>query len=146
MQTSELIQAGDAGNFDELMRANVREDIIACVVDVAERNNIDCLGVPLETDSQLRQLEMDGIIDAVMTADYDLLSLGCETIVYDLQFPEKGECNIFDQQTIFDELELTDEDFLYMCIFLGTDYICRGPHKMGEKKTALDKRYLVDNV
>ena len=91
----------------------------------------------LRSDWQLRQLEMDGIIDALMTADSDLLSLGCETIVYDLQFPQKGECNIFDQQTIFDELGLTDEDFLYMCILLGTDYICRGPHKMGEKKNCL---------
>ena len=80
LQTSELIQAGEAGNFDELMRANAREDIITCVVDVAERNNICCLGVPLEAIGNCIRWRWMGSL----TADYDLLTLGCETIVYDL--------------------------------------------------------------
>ena len=55
----------------------VREDIVACSLDWAVRNNVTCIGAPFEADWQLRQLEIDGIIDAILTIDGDLIALGC---------------------------------------------------------------------
>ena len=71
----------------------------------------------------------------MVTVDSDLLALGCETVVYDLNYSGNGECNILRREEILSKLELTNEDFLHMCIFLGCDYLPRPNHRIGRKGT-----------
>ena len=111
-----LYEGKDESKLDEISglmqkSTSFRIDFIACVVAWATNNGVVCIGVPFEADWQLRQLEMDGIIDGIITVDSDLLALSCELIVYDLQFTKDGECNLLARQNILDALELADEDF-----------------------------------
>ena len=108
----------------------VREDIVACSLDWAVRNNVTCIGAPFEADWQLRQLEIDGIIDAILTIDGDLIALGCSKVIFDWdQNKENGDCNIVIKEDLLQLLNLGEDDFRHLCIFLGTDYISRAPHR-----------------
>lgn len=135
-----LYASQDFGNIDEIVKqmkksVYVREDLIACVLDWAKKNNVCCIGAPYEADWQLRQLEMQGIADAVLTIDSDLVALGCDTVILDWDMNSKeGKCTIIRKEDILDHLDLLENEFLQMCIFLGTDYIGRAKHKKGEKK------------
>ena len=103
--------------------AYVREDVIACVLDWITRCEIVCIGAPYEADWQLKQLELDGIIDAELTVDSDLIALGCSTIIYNWNVNSKGgDCNIIKKSEVLELLDLSETDFHQLCIFLGTDY------------------------
>ena len=112
--------------------AYVREDVIACVLDWITRCEIVCIGAPYEADWQLKQLELDGIIDAELTVDSDLIALGCSTIIYNWNVNSKGgNCNIIRKSKALELLDLSETDFRQLCIFLGTDYTPRASHKKG---------------
>ena len=113
----------------------VREDIIACTLDWARRKRVLCIGAPYEADWQLRQLELDGIIDAVVTVDSDLVAMGCSTFIYNWdRLSDDGNCNIIRKEDVLFLFELAELDFRHLCIFLGTDYISKARHRMNPER------------
>ena len=48
--------------------------------------NIICSGAPFEGDQQLGQLEMDEIIDTVITVESELPAVGSEIIACNIQY------------------------------------------------------------
>ena len=59
---------------------------VVCVVDWTRMKNIICSGAPFEGDQQLGQLEMDGIIDTVITVESELPAVSSEIIACNIQY------------------------------------------------------------
>ncbi|KAG4302536.1 hypothetical protein PCK1_001120 [Pneumocystis canis] len=79
-----------------------------------------------KADAQLAYLEKQGIIDAILTEDSDLLVFGCKCIL--LKLNQYGECieikrEKFPQIKEIDLSGWTDENFRYMAILSGCDYL-----------------------
>ncbi len=74
-----------------------------------------------EADGMLSQLCNEGIIDAVISDDSDLLAFGCNKLLrnFDVYKDEILEYRI---EYILDNLGLSYSQFLDMCILMGTDF------------------------
>lgn len=88
--------------------------------------NIDYVVAPYEADAQLAYLEKQGIIDAILTEDSDLLVFGCKCIL--LKLDQYGECieikrEKFPQVKEIDLSGWSDENFRCMAILSGCDYL-----------------------
>lgn len=85
------------------------------------------LGIPfihienIEADLILKYLLESNQVDACFTGDMDALAFGCHTIIQDLDFRnDTVQCIKFNE--LINSMELTKEQFLYICILSGTDY------------------------
>jgi len=90
------------------------------------RDLLDMMGVPYvnapeEADSQCAYLAKNGLVDAVLTEDMDILTFGSTKIIRNITSHkvETSEINLSD---ILKTLDLTHEQFIEFCILLGTDY------------------------
>lgn len=86
---------------------------------------IQLLGIPIieateEADSQCAQLVKDGIADYVASEDMDILTFGATKLIRKLSAkPTVTEYNL---AKILNDLGLTQEQFIDLCILLGCDY------------------------
>lgn len=83
---------------------------------------IPYIDAPEEADSQCAYLAKEGLVDAVLSEDMDILTFGSSRIVKNLISQKKNpiEINLND---ILDKLHLTHEQFIEFCILLGSDYM-----------------------
>lgn len=114
-----------------------------------KRENVDYIVAPYEADAQLAYLEKQGIIDAILTEDSDLLVFGCKCIL--LKLDQYGECieikrEKFPQVKEIDLSGWTDENFRHMAILSGCDYLAsiRGiglktAHRLLKKYKTIDQ-------
>ncbi|KAG5437119.1 hypothetical protein PCANB_001240 [Pneumocystis canis] len=105
---------------------NVTPEMAYEFIKELKRENIDYIVAPYEADAQLAYLEKQGIIDAILTEDSDLLVFGCKCIL--LKLNQYGECieikrEKFPQIKEIDLSGWTDENFRYMAILSGCDYL-----------------------
>jgi exonuclease 1 len=91
------------------------------------KENISYVVAPYEADAQLAYLEKQGVIQAIITEDSDLLVFGCKTLL--LKMTQFGDCveirrekfaNVRGQITLHG---WTDDDFRHMAILSGCDYL-----------------------
>ena len=85
---------------------------------------VELLGVPYifaseEADSQLAYLSKNNLIDYVVSEDMDLLTFGSKNIIK--KFGKKNMC-IIHLEKILKEENITQEQFIDICILLGCDY------------------------
>jgi exonuclease 1 len=91
------------------------------------RENVSYVVAPYEADAQLAYLEKQGIIEAIVTEDSDLLVFGCKTLL--LKMDQFGECVEIKREkfaNVSGTINLhgwTDEDFRHMAILSGCDYL-----------------------
>jgi exonuclease-1 len=91
------------------------------------RENISYVVAPYEADAQLAYLEKKGFIQAIVTEDSDLLVFGCKTLL--LKMTQFGDCVEIKRErfaNVSGSITLhgwTDEDFRYMAILSGCDYL-----------------------
>ncbi len=86
---------------------------------------VKLLGIPIiealeEADSQLSQLVKDGIADFVASEDMDLLTFGTPKLIRKLS--SKGTVTEYSIDQVLKELNLTQTQFIDLCILLGCDY------------------------
>ncbi len=88
---------------------------------------LDLMGLPYiqavgEAESQCAALDMIPHVDVngVVTEDWDALLFGCKKMLRN--FSNKGKVSEVNLDAILEELELTHEQFIELCIILGTDY------------------------
>jgi flap endonuclease-1 len=93
------------------------------------RDLLNMMGVPYvdapeEADSQCAYLCKNGLVDAVLTEDMDILTFGSTKIIRNITSHkiETSEINLDD---LLKKIDLTYEQFVEFCILLGTDY-CGG--------------------
>jgi len=124
--------------FDKMESAETEEDKIKyfkrCVIITKEqwdqcRDLLTTMGVPFinapeEADSQCAYLAKNGLVDAVLTEDMDILTFGSPKIVRNLT-SHKIEPTEIKLENLLNKLELNQEQFIEFCILLGSDY-CPG--------------------
>jgi flap endonuclease-1 len=93
------------------------------------RDLLDMMGIPYilaegEADSQCAYLAKEGLVDAVLTEDMDILTFGSPKIIRNLT-SHKNQTTEISLSSILDKLELTFDEFVDFCILLGCDY-CQG--------------------
>ena len=104
---------------------------------------LDLMGVPYlqadgEADILCAKLSEEGYVDYVYTEDMDILTFGASKIIKNLF--TKGSKNIYviDKLAILKKFDLTYNQFVIFCIFLGCDY-----HSL---KCTLDKTKILNIV
>ncbi|EMR08417.1 hypothetical protein PNEG_03253 [Pneumocystis murina B123] len=105
---------------------NVTPEMAYKFIKALRCENVDYVVAPYEADAQLAYLEKQGIIDAILTEDSDLLVFGCKCIL--LKLDQYGECieirrEKFPQVKEIDLSGWSDENFRCMAILSGCDYL-----------------------
>jgi 5'-3' exonuclease len=84
--------------------------------DILSIPYLDAMG---EADFLCAKLYKEGLISACLSDDMDMLALGCEKTIKFLD----GKVLEFDLEHILNNLDLTYEQFVEMCILFGCDYV-----------------------
>lgn len=120
----------------ELQKAvDITPEMARELIEQLKRYQVKYVVAPYEADSQLAYLEKQGLIDAVLSEDSDLLIFGVRNLLTKLD--KFGECVVIRAQdyTSCREVNLigwTTADLRRMAIMSGCDYL-EGIHKMGLK-------------
>jgi exonuclease-1 len=91
---------------------------------------IPFLIAPYEADAQLAFLVRNGFADCVLTEDSDLLPYGCPLTL--LKLAKDMTVDAIQLQDCLNEMQLTHEQFISVCVFSGCDY-CSHIRMMGVK-------------
>jgi flap endonuclease-1 len=78
-----------------------------------------------EAEAYASELCRLGFVDAVMTEDMDTLSYGCPQMIrgcIDKSIKRSDVVTVFDFKKIIEDLKLTHDEFIDMCILCGCDY------------------------
>lgn len=105
----------------KLMKKIVRltkEHILECK-EVLELMGLPVIEAPVEADPQCAYLVKNNIADAVISEDMDLLTFGCDKLIRGVT---QKTMKLYDLTKILEELELSQDEFIDMCILLGCDY------------------------
>jgi exonuclease 1 len=102
--------------------------------DALKKLNVPFIVAPYEADAQLAFLSKQKLIDFVISEDSDLLTFGCDRILYKLDMKtcrgiEIERCLMMNQ--IFPGF--SDEDFQIFCILCGCDYLASLPTVSAKK-------------
>eukprot|EP00842_Homolaphlyctis_polyrhiza_P004933 jgi/Hompol1/5440/HPOL_001934-RA len=130
-------EAGDTENYDRFSRRTVK---------VTKEQNEECrrllklMGIPFveapcEAEAQCAALAKAGKVFAAGSEDMDTLTFGAPVLLRHLTFSEAKKTPIaeFHTSKVLEEMELTNDEFIDLCILLGCDYCDSikgiGPHR-----------------
>ncbi|CAD1480466.1 unnamed protein product, partial [Heterotrigona itama] len=124
----ELMRMGQHAEARNLLRRSidVTHEMALELIKQCQKLNIDCIVAPYEADAQLAYLNISGIADVVITEDSDLTLFGCKKVLFKMDL--NGNGLLVDQQQLHLAMGIPSEhfsmdDFLYMCILSGCDYL-----------------------
>ncbi|XP_041375881.1 flap endonuclease 1-like [Gigantopelta aegis] len=136
----ELEKAEEAGDTENVDKFNRR------LVKVTRQHNDDCkkllglMGIPYveapcEAEAQCAALAKAGKVFAAGTEDMDALTFGSSVLLRHLTFSEARKMPIKEihLNKVLEELELSQEEFIDLCILLGCDY-CDSIRGIGPKR------------
>ena len=133
----ELLRLGKTAQaYQELQKAvDVTPEMARQLIEELKLSGIKYVVAPYEADSQLAYLEREGLIEAILSEDSDLLVFGAKCLITKLD--QYGECVVIRQAdfTACREISLagwTTAEFRQMAILSGCDYL-DGIHRMGLK-------------
>jgi len=125
----ELDKATEAGDAELMQKFNRR------LVKVTKQHAQDCkdllqlMGIPYvdapcEAEAQCAALVKSGKVYAVATEDMDALTFGSNILLRHMTFSEARKMPIkeFHLSRVLEGLELTQSEFIDLCILLGCDY------------------------
>lgn len=97
---------------------------------------LNILGIPIiesigEADSQCAYMVKNNLAYAVASEDMDILTFGAKKLIRKLS--AKNECTLYDLDIILKDMDITYEQFVDICILLGSDYTTTIPG-IGSKK------------
>ncbi|GAQ80053.1 DNA repair protein XPGC [Klebsormidium nitens] len=114
------------------------------LIKVLQEEKIDYIVAPYEADAQLAYLVINGLVDAVITEDSDLLAHGCPKVLYKMDKFGNGMQILYADLVKTKELcftNFTQQMVLEMCIFSGCDYLASLPGMGVKRAHALVKRF-----
>jgi 5'-3' exonuclease len=134
----ELIQSGDQEHLKRITALKkkavyVREDILAYFVRFCIRKGIRYVCAFMEAEWELCKLEMDGVIDAVVSEDSDCFVLGCKVMIQllDKDLPPLGlNCSAVTGSQWYDYVNNilpnpSTSELADFAVLLGVDYLNR---------------------
>lgn len=130
-QKQELLAPGERV-FNVSAAVSKLERLRSQIIDVSTadfiltRNLFDVLGVPYveaatEAEKTCSFLCKKNIVDAVLTEDSDVLAYGTKFFLYNLD-TVKNTVTQIDFERVLQEMNITEDGFLDLCILCGTDY------------------------
>ncbi|KAI5283477.1 Rad2 nuclease, partial [Ascosphaera acerosa] len=129
---------------------DVTPSMARAFIDELRRLDIKYVVAPYEADAQLVYLESQGMVDAILSEDSDLLVFGAKRLISKLD--KHGDCIELSRADFGDCKDInmvgwTDAEFRAMCILSGCDYL-KSMHRMGLKSayTSLRKHKRVERV
>lgn len=130
-------EAGDAENMKKYTGRLVKvtkEHSLECQ-KLLELMGVPCVVAPCEAEAQCAALVKADKIYAVGTEDMDALTFGSNVLLRHLTMSEARKMPIkeFHYSKILEGMELTNEQFIDLCILLGCDY-CDSIKGIGPKK------------
>ncbi|KAI7845959.1 hypothetical protein COHA_000505 [Chlorella ohadii] len=127
--TTELEAAKEAGNQEDVEKYSKR------AVKVTRQHNEECkqllrlMGVPVveapgEAEAQCAQLCKEDLVYGISTEDMDSLTFGTPRLIRHLMAPasQKLDAMEFDHAKVLEELGLSEQEFIDVCILCGCDY------------------------
>ncbi|XP_076244848.1 exonuclease tos [Calliopsis andreniformis] len=124
----ELMKMGQHSEGRNLLRRSidVTHEMALQLIKQCHKMNIDCIVAPYEADAQLAYLNITGIADVVITEDSDLTLFGCKKVFFKMDI--NGNGLLVDQERLHLAMGLraehfSMENFRYMCILSGCDYL-----------------------
>lgn len=134
----ELLKAGDKKAAMECFQraVDVTPRMAFNLIELLRKENVEFVVAPFEADPQLTYLCLNGIVDAVISEDSDLIPYGCPRMIYKLDKDGNGKEIQFRDLGLVKDLDLSRfsaEMFRHMCILSGCDYLESLPG-MGLKK------------
>lgn len=104
-------------------------------LQVTREHNEECkkllrlMGVPVidapsEAEAQCAAMAKEGVVYGAATEDMDCLTFGCPTLIRHLMAPSSSNTPIqeFSLSVLLQELDVSMEQFVDMCILCGCDY------------------------
>lgn len=129
------------GNYQEANRlyasaVDITHDLYKPLIEELIRHKISYIIAPYEADVQLAYLSINHLVDLVITQDSDSLAYGCSKVLFKLDSSGNGDEICFD--SVFQSTEIpikhfSREQFLYLCILSGCDYLSNPP-QLGMKR------------
>lgn len=101
---------------------------------------IPYMALDIEADVVCAKLVKFGFVDYCISNDVDLLAFGCTKIIRNMKFRD-DEIEVFDYNQIINDMDLTHEQFIDLCIMLGCDYTPRIIGIKSDLALALIKKY-----
>jgi len=120
------------GNFKEATdcfqkAVEISPEVAQKFIQKLQQESVDFIVAPYEADAQLAYLSINGLVDAVITEDSDLLAFGCHTVLFkmdkggyvqEIQLDRLKNCS-----TPADFTQFSMSMFRQMCILSGCDYL-----------------------
>lgn len=100
--------------------SNISNQHIADAKKVIELFGFISVQAPEEADSQCAALNASNFVDAVVTEDMDVLAFGTNKMLR--KFSNKNKVVEINYKEVLDGMKITKEQFIDLCIILGTDY------------------------
>lgn len=120
------IESGDKEAIEKFAKRTIR---------VTPQHNEDCkrllklMGIPVidapsEAEAQCAQLCKEGLVYGISTEDMDSLTLGTPRLLRHLMAPAAQKVSVleFEHDKLLQELQLTNDEFIDLCILCGCDY------------------------
>jgi len=96
------------------------------------------INAPNEADKYCAYLSKHDIVDAIVTDDLDVLAFGGKNVIKNFSIDHRKQMQIINLQTILNSLNININEFVKLCIALGTDY--------NEKIKGIKKKNIINFV
>jgi len=153
-----LEKAKEDGNMEEVDKQNrrlvkVTTEHVNDVKILLKHMGIPFVSAPCEAEAQCAELVKGGKVFAAGTEDMDALTFGTTVLLRHLTFSEARKMPIkeFHLSSVLEGFELSQEQFVDLCILLGCDYVDKikgiGPKKAIELvKKHKNIETILDNI
>jgi flap endonuclease-1 len=128
-------EARDAGT-----NVRVPREVFGEVKKLLELMGVKVIQAPSEAEAEIAVLTQTGVLTACASEDTDVLAFGSKRMIKGLDTAAKN-MTVIGHDELLSELKLTREQFVDLCILLGSDY-SPGLPKVGPKRAlALVREY-----
>ena len=122
----QAVKEGDTDTANRMGRqtTHMTQDHIEECKTVLKLMGVPVVQAPGEAEAQCAELCKGGKCWAIVTEDMDALTFGTPRLLRRMMAPESKKLPIlqFDHEVMLDELDMTRDQFIDMCILCGCDY------------------------
>ncbi|CAG9462848.1 unnamed protein product [Pedinophyceae sp. YPF-701] len=108
---------------------NISDDVAHRFVVALRAAKVEYVIAPYEADAQMAYLAKQGLVDAVLTEDSDLLAYGCPLVLFKMDKAGGVQAIAFEDLENCKGLDLkgfSPEMFMQMCVLFGCDFLPSG--------------------
>lgn len=102
----------------------VNATIINNIKKYFDKNDVKYIHSDLESDFICAIINKNNLCEYHISEDTDIIALGCKYLIRNINFEAKT-FELYNRNTILDDLKINNSQFIDLCILLGSDYIPR---------------------